>query len=94
MTVSYNNNQLLPLQLEIESIMDDCQFDDSGYSVNMKDFADRIGLVSVWDKFDIDYTHIHTDLKSTLTLDHSLVNKRLLEKITAAGPIHLGDNLS
>ena len=55
---------------------------------------ERLGLVSVWKKFPIDYTHIHTDLKSTSVLDNFFLSERLLEHVEDAGPIHLGDNLS
>ena len=53
-----------------------------------------IGLKSVWDKFPVNFTHIHTDHVSTSTIDHFLVNERLLDFIEDAGAIHLGDNLS
>lgn len=108
LSVSYNDNELLSLLSEIESRMDQCDYDDviiggdlnwdqqwhSGFSQILKSFTERVGLKSVWDKFSVDYTHIHTDLKSTAILDHFLVNQRLLDLITDAGPIHLGDNLS
>ena len=48
----------------------------------------------MWDKFQVDYTHVHTDLKSFSVLDHFFVNQRLLDQIVDAGPVHLGDNLS
>ena len=60
----------------------------------LSSFLERIGLVSVWDKFPIDFTHIHTDLKSTSILDNFFVSKKLLDLITDAGPVHLGDNRS
>ena len=60
----------------------------------MKIFYEKVGLLSVWDKFPIDYTYIHTDLKSTSTLDHFLVNERLLDLVVDAGVLHFGDNLS
>ena len=68
---------------------------DSHFSLILKRFISKLGLISIWDKFDCDYTHIHTDLKSISTIDHFLVNERLdLQHIEFAGPIHLGDNLS
>lgn len=67
---------------------------NSGFSQCMKDFTCPVGLVSVWEKIKVDYTHIHTDLLSTSTLDHFLVNQRLLDLIQDAGPILLEDNLS
>ena len=54
----------------------------------------RVGLLAVWDKFPIDFTHLHTDAKSSSILDHFFVNKRLIDLVTDAGPVHLGDNLS
>ena len=54
----------------------------------------RLGLVSTWEHFPIDFTRIHTDLKALSTLDHFLVNERLLQYIESCGVIHLGDNLS
>ena len=66
----------------------------SGFSTAMKDFTDRLGLVSVWDQYPVSYTHIHTNLTSTSTLDHFVVNRRLLSLVVDAGVMHLGDNLS
>ena len=55
---------------------------------------DKVGLVSLWDKFPVDYTHIHTDYKSTSVIDHFVMNERLVSLVTDCGPIHLGDNRS
>ena len=55
---------------------------------------DKIGFVSVWEKFPINYTHIHTGYPSNATLDHFMVDKELLKYISDAGALHLGDNLS
>ena len=60
----------------------------------MEEFVTKIGLKSLWEKFPVDFTHVHTDLKSTSTIDHFLVNERLLDFIVDAGALHLGDNLS
>ena len=60
----------------------------------MTRFMDRIQLSSVWDKFPIDFTHIHTDLKSVAILDNFFVSEGLLAYIEDAGVLHLGDNLS
>ena len=60
----------------------------------MEAFFTKIGLKSLWEKFPVDFTHVHTDLKSTSTIDHFLVNERLLDFIVDAGALHLGDNLS
>ena len=66
---------------------------ETGFASTVDGFIERLGLVSVWDHFEVDFTHIHTDLKSVSTLDHFLVNKRLIEHIECS-PFHLGDNSS
>ena len=60
----------------------------------MREFSARIGLRSVWEKFPVGFTHIHTDLKSTSILDNFMMNERLLDLVEDAGVLHLGDNLS
>ena len=60
----------------------------------MNQFLDKLGLLSVWEKFPIDYTHLHIDLASSSILDNFFVTKELLEHVVDAGPVHLGDNLS
>ena len=39
-------------------------------------------------------THMHTDLSSLSTIDRFLVNRRLLQYVESAGPLHLSDNPS
>ena len=107
-TILYDEAELLPILIEIENILDNNSFDDcilagdlnldlsrgSGYVASLSDFLIRIGLTSVWEKFPIDFTHIHTDLKSFSTLDHFYVSQQLLDLVVDAGPVHLGDNPS
>ena len=64
------------------------------FSNEIREFVRNMGLVSVWDKFPVTHTHIHTDLSSLSTLDHFLMNPALLEAVEQAEAIHLGDNLS
>ena len=52
------------------------------------------GLVSVWERFPIDFTFLHTDHKSTSILDNFFVDEGLLRLVEAASPLHLGDNPS
>ena len=66
----------------------------SGFSETVARFMEKVGLVSVWDKFPVSHNHIHTDYTSTATLDHFMVNEGLLQAIKDAGALHLGDNLS
>ena len=107
-TINFDDHELLETLAEIENIMDTSDYDDvcwlgdlnwdmnrnSGFSTTMSRFTERLGLVSVWNKFPVGYTHIHTDFSSTSTIDHFLVNPRLLSVVVDAGAIHLGDNLS
>ena len=107
-TIHYNDEELVAVQNEIENILDNNVFDDcvvggdfnfdkrrlNGFTICMKDFLSRLGLFSTWEKFPIDFTHLHVDSKSSSVIDHFFVNKRLLDLIEDAGPVHLGDNLS
>ena len=102
-TIQYNDAELLVVLAEIESILDSSSFDDcvlggdlnldrrrdSGFVATVSEFMDKIGLLSVWDKFPVDFTHMHTDGKSTSILDHFYVNQRLLESVTDAGQDNL-----
>ena len=60
----------------------------------MKHFADRVGLVSLWTAHPIDFTHMHTDMRSTAVLDHFLVNERLVPLVEECRVLHRGDNRS
>ena len=107
-TILYDETELLPILMEIESILDSNSFDDcilagdlnldqrrgSGYVAYLSEFLLRIGLKSVWEKFPIDFTHLHVDMKSSSILDHFYVSQQLLELVVDAGPVHLGDNRS
>ena len=108
LTVNFDDDELLKVLIDIEKVMDEAEYDDvilggdlnwdkrrnSGFSLIMTEFTTRIGLRSVWEKFPVDFTHIHTDLKSTSILDNFLLNERLLDFVEDAGVLHLGDNLS
>ena len=88
-TIVYDNTEMFSLLEELEKIMDTADYDDviwignrnwdksrqSGFAHIMEEFISRLSLHDVWDKFPVDYTHIHTDLKSTSTLDRILVNE-------------------
>ena len=108
LTVINDDEELIQVLDEIENILDCNNFDDcliggdfnfdmsrnSGFVNIVKQFLEKTNLRSVWETFNIDYTHVHTDMKSLSTIDHFFVNQRLLDRIKDAGPIHLGDNLS
>ena len=104
----FEEEELVGLLSDIENVIDSAEFDDlfwngdlnydparsSGFARTVRSFLDKLGLVSVWDHFPVDFTHIHTDFKSTSTLDHFVVNSRLINFITDCGVLHLGDNPS
>ena len=60
----------------------------------MKNFLNRMELVSLWSHYKVDFTNMHTDNKSVATLDHCLISPRLLSLVSGAGVIHRGDNMS
>ena len=106
----FDDTELLQVLSDIEQLMDnnqnsfdhalicgDWNFDpsrQSGFAEIVREFNVRCGLVSTWESFEVDHTHIHTDYKSTSILDHFMVNEALLPFIADCGPLHLGDNLS
>ena len=106
--INFDDSELLQVQLAVEEILeaggyDDCicggdwNYDErrtSGYAVSMQQFLARVGLVSVWERYAVDFTHLHTDNKSTSILDNFYMNERLLQYVDDAAPMHLGDNLS
>ena len=107
-TISFNDEELSSLLKEAESIMDCSEFDHilwagdfnwdmsrgSGFSIQVRDFMTKIGLVSAWEEFPVTHTHIHTDLKSLSTLDHFMVDPALLPAVVGADALQLGCNLS
>ena len=107
LTASFDDTELSDVLAEVELIMDNNYFDDiiwngdlnwdmsrnTGFSQTLDRFIKRIGLTPVWERHPIDFTHLHTDLKSTSTLDPFIVNERLLP-LLQADVVHLGDNLS
>ena len=99
----FNDEELIEVLTEVENIMDRTEFDnvlwggdlnwdpmrDTGFSETMARFMEKIGFVSVWERFPISHTHIHTDYKSTPTLDHFMVNEGLLTFIKDAGAVSM-----
>ena len=60
----------------------------------VKNFVERLGLVSLWSEFSVAYTHLHTDGKIRSTIDHFLVTPRLMSLVEKCGIVERGDNLS
>ena len=85
---NYDETELLEVLTEIERVLDNAGYDNcclggdlnfdqkrnDGFVRAVTRFIKRVGLTSVWEKFPIDYTHVHTDLKSFSILDNFLVN--------------------
>ena len=106
--INFDEEELLAVQAELESVLEKGGYDGvvaggdwnydarrtSGFARSMATFLDKVGLVSVWEKFPIDFTYMHHDHKSCSILDNFYVNAELLPYIEEAGPIHLGDNPS
>ena len=107
-TIVFDETELLAVLGDIEAVLDNTHYDDvlisgdmnwdmsrqSGFSVIMRRFLDRLNLQSVWETHPIDFTHIHTDDKAVSTLDHFICNARLLQFVADCGPLHFGDNPS
>ena len=106
--LNFDEAELLVVQADLQAVLDRGGYDgclcvgdwnynarrNSGFARSMSTFLDSVGLVSVWEKFPIDFTYMHNDHKSTSILDNFYVNQALLQYIDAAEPLHLGDNPS
>lgn len=107
-TTTFDSNELLETLNEVKNIIDNNIFDDivwiggfnwdhtrtSSFSNIMEKFMIDNNLLDVWEKFLVSHTHIHTDFKSTSIINRILVNERLLNVITDAGALYIGDNPS
>ena len=82
-TIMYDKEDLTNVLLEVEKVMDRGR--NTGFAQILENFVSKICLKDVWEKYPVNYTHIHTDLKSTSTLDRIMVNERLLSYIVDAG---------
>ena len=105
---NFDDTELLEVLGEVETILTSSAYSDvlwtgdlnwdmkreSQFSHTMHSFVERMGLVAMWSHRPVDYTHIHTDFKSTSTVDHFVLSPRLLPFVMDSGVIHRGDNLS
>ena len=104
--LNFNEAELLVVQGELEALLNQGGYDGcicggdfnydarrrSGFARSMATFLEKVGLISIWEKFPVDFTYMHTDSKSTSVLDNFFVNEAMLPYIERAGPLHLGDN--
>ena len=104
----FDDSELLQVLQELKNIIRLTEFSDvlvngdlnwdprrrTGFSDVVKEFIDSVGLVPLWQSHAVDFTHIHTDMKSTAVLDHFLVNERLANLVEECKVLHQGDNMS
>ena len=107
-TVDFDDSELLDVLHELTNIIEVTEYTDilingdlnwdpkrsTGFSKSVKSFVEKTGLVSLWQDHTVDYTHIHTDMRSTSVLDHFLVNERLVHLVEDCRVLHRGDNMS
>ena len=76
-TIQYNDVELISVLNEVEKILDENIFDDcilggdfnfdkrrnTGFVNEVSTFLDKIGLLSVWEKFPTDFTHLHSSYR-------------------------------
>ena len=106
--LNFDDTELMEVLGEIETILTSVSYSDvlwtgdlnwdmkrgTQFSRTMHEFVNRMGLVTLWSQHPVDYTHIHTDYKSTSTVDHFVLSPRLVPLVVDSGVIHRGDNLS
>ena len=68
----------------------------NGHGERFKRFLCEEGLVSLWTKFDVDFTHEFEieDQTFTCTIDHIVCNEDLAGTVIDAGVIHMAENTS
>ena len=107
-TQQLDDTEILETLEAIENIFDNTDFHDvllggdfnydksrnSRFVRIMDNFLEKHGLVSIWTKFDVDFTFQHLNLTSFSTIDHFFVTENFLVNCVDAAPIHLGDNRS
>ena len=107
-TQHFDDTELIETLSEVERILasnSDCEvvwsadmnYDtrrDNHFTRTVSPVLQRLGLTSVWEGRNIDYTHVHTDGVNTSIIDHFLVSPGLLDLVEDCGPLHRGDNLS
>ena len=88
----YDDRVLQEVLEEVRNMAKSEQFDDiiwgsdlnwdpsrnTKFSRSMETFVQELGLVSLWEKYPVPYTHVHTDGRSKSVLDHFLLSPHLL----------------
>ena len=103
--MNFDPTELVELLGEVENILANTEYNDvvwagdlkkrnSQFSNIVENFVAKLELEPLWKHHIVDFTHLHTDNRSTSTLDHFLLSPRLLQLVSVAGVIHRGDNQS
>ena len=69
---------------------------NSGHVRAVRNFVERMNLKIAWNKFDIDFTHVHevNEVCSVAIIDHFFWSDSLDSSVTEAGVIHSIENSS
>lgn len=67
---------------------------NTGFVSQVKAFMHGLNLSSLWNKYPVDFTYLHTDGMSTSTIDHFMVSNNLLGECLSGGVTHDIDNTS
>ena len=103
-----NEAELLDTLNHIKNILSITEFDsviwtgginsdfrrNSSHTTTVQETLDEVGLLSAWDRFDIDFTATHELLGQTFTsiLDHFFWSSNLNSSVVDAGVMYLPDN--
>jgi endonuclease/exonuclease/phosphatase family metal-dependent hydrolase len=106
----FDSSELLTTLLSIEDVMKRNDYDSAVWAGDInadfsrrtrftgiiKTFIDQNQLKKSWDKFPIDFTHVHEvdSTTYTSTIDHFMWTENLEQHIVDAGVLHLPNNLS
>ena len=87
-TINFDDTNLIRILNDIEKIIENSVYDEiifgadfnwdrtrnSGFAACMERWVNKVGLLDVWEKYPVSFTHIHTDMRSVSTLDRFLVH--------------------
>ena len=68
----------------------------TAFTKHIASFIEKNNLTMGWDKFPVDFTHVHemNDTSHTSIIDHFIWSENMDENITDAGVLHLPNNFS
>ena len=102
--------ELMTTLLSIQKIIEDNHFDSliwtgdvntdfqrkNEFTATMEHFIDEINILKAWDRFNVDFTHVHEQNGNTYTstIDHFFWNETVAATVEEAGVLHLPGNTS